>query len=65
MTTAFSLTDWMSVHQLRVADALNTRLDLAGEASTLVRAMQYATLDGGKRLRAFLVYGAGDAMLSD
>ena len=65
MTTAFSLTDWMSVHQLRVADALNTRLDLAGEASTLVRAMQYATLDGGKRLRALLVHAAGEAMLSD
>lgn len=65
MTAAFSLTDWMSAHQQRVANALNTRLDLPGDASTLVKAMQYATLDGGKRLRALLVYAAGEAMLSD
>ncbi len=65
MTAAFSLTDWMSSHQQRAANALRTRLDLPGEASTLVNAMQYATLDGGKRLRALLVYAAGEAMLSD
>lgn len=65
MTAAFSLTDWMSAHQQRVASALTTRLNMSSDAQMLVKAMQYATLDGGKRLRALLVYAAGEAMHSD
>lgn len=65
MTAVFSLTDWMSVHQQRVASALTERLNLNSDAQMLIKAMQYATLDGGKRLRALLVYAAGEALHSD
>ncbi|HET8807161.1 MAG TPA: farnesyl diphosphate synthase [Methylophaga sp.] len=65
MTIAFSLNDWMSVHQQRVGNALTSRLQINSDAQTLVKAMQYATLDGGKRLRALLVYAAGEALYSN
>lgn len=65
MTAGFSLSDWMSANQQRVTSALTARLTLQSDAQTLVKAMQYATLDGGKRLRALLVYAAGEAMLSN
>lgn len=65
MTAVFSLNDWMSAHQQRVASALTTRLNISSDAQMLVKAMQYATLDGGKRLRALLVYAAGEALYSD
>ncbi len=65
MTIAFSLNDWMSVHQQRVGSALTSRLQISSDAQTLVKAMQYATLDGGKRLRALLVYAAGEALHSN
>lgn len=65
MTAAFSLSDWMSANQQRVANALTARLSLRSDAQSLVKAMQYATLDGGKRLRAMLVYAAGEALQSD
>ncbi len=65
MTIAFSLNDWMSVHQQRVGSALTSRLQISSDAQMLVKAMQYATLDGGKRLRALLVYAAGEALHSN
>ncbi len=65
MTAAFSLSDWMSVNQQRVTSALTARLTLQSDAQMLVKAMQYATLDGGKRLRALLVYAAGEALYSN
>ncbi|MDT8310352.1 MAG: (2E,6E)-farnesyl diphosphate synthase [Methylophaga sp.] len=65
MTAVFSLNDWMSAHQQRVTSALTTRLNMSSDAQMLVKAMQYATLDGGKRLRALLVYAAGEALHSD
>lgn len=55
----------MSVNQQRVATALSARLTLHSDALSLVKAMQYATLDGGKRLRAMLVYAAGEALHSN
>ncbi|MDX1573385.1 MAG: (2E,6E)-farnesyl diphosphate synthase [Methylophaga sp.] len=64
MTIAFSLNDWMSAHQQRVGNALTSRLQISSDAQTLVKAMQYATLDGGKRLRALLVYAAGETLYS-
>ncbi len=47
----------------RVEAVLNGLLPPAGESpGELHSAMRYATLDGGKRLRACLVYGTGEAM---
>ncbi len=65
MTAAFNLSGWMSENQQRVARALTARLNLQSDARSLVNAMQYTTLDGGKRLRAMLVYAAGEVMLSN
>lgn len=67
MTHNFSLIDWMTARQERVHSALRQRLsdtpDLA--APRLADAMRYATLNGGKRLRAMLVYGAGEIFNAD
>lgn len=67
MTHNFSLIDWMSTRQQRVHSALHQRFsdtpDLA--APRLADAMRYATLNGGKRLRAMLVYGAGEIFNAD
>lgn len=65
MTDNFSLANWMLANQQRVAKALEARLGLQSNAEMLVKAMQYSTLDGGKRLRAMLVYAAGEACHSD
>jgi len=47
----------------RVEAALDARLPTATVApTTLHAAMRYATLDGGKRLRAALVYAVGEAL---
>jgi geranylgeranyl pyrophosphate synthase len=49
--------------QQRVEDALDRRLPLASEPpERLHQAMRYATLNGGKRIRACLVYAAGAAL---
>ena len=47
----------------RVETALDARLPAATVAPTTLHvAMRYATLDGGKRLRAALVYAVGEAL---
>jgi farnesyl diphosphate synthase len=57
---------WASDRQQRVAVALGGALDAAvpaiggADAATLVEAMRYATLGGGKRVRALLAYAAGE-----
>ncbi|AFJ01848.1 Polyprenyl synthetase [Methylophaga frappieri] len=51
----------MRAQQQRVGTALELALQLATPADTLLAAMQYATLNGGKRLRAMLVYATGEA----
>ena len=63
MTKTFSLSDWMSSHQQRISLALQQRLPNQNviAASRLSEAMHYATLNGGKRLRAMLVYATGEA----
>lgn len=49
--------------QARAARALDVRLPSATQPpSQLHEAMRYATLDGGKRVRAGLVYAAGEAV---
>jgi len=61
------LTDWMDQHQTRVEQALSDRLPNSNNLNTttstrLVDAMRYSTLNGGKRLRALLVYATGEAL---
>jgi len=60
----FPLEDWMQTHQAQIEIVLDKRLtghDQPG-SQRLVDAMRYATLGGGKRLRALLVYATGEAM---
>lgn len=67
MTPTFSLSDWMPAHQQRVSLALQQRLPDAETvaATRLAEAMHYATLNGGKRLRAMLVYATGEAFAAN
>ncbi len=68
MTDSFILADWMQHRQARVEQALSDRLPNSNKTQTsakLIEAMRYATLNGGKRLRALLVYATGEALHSD
>lgn len=67
MTQQLSLTDWMPAHQQRISLALQQRLPSTSDvtAAKLNEAMHYATLNGGKRLRAMLVYATGEAFNAD
>jgi len=61
-TLAAHLARWRA----RTEEALSARLpDEAIAPSQLHRAMRYATLAGGKRLRACLVYATGEALGAD
>lgn len=52
---------WMADTQKRMEAALDELLPLAAEApQDLHRAMRYAVLDGGKRVRPLLVHAAGE-----
>ncbi len=59
-----AITEWMHHRQQRIEHALAERLPQTGDASStkLIEAMRYATLNGGKRLRALLVYATGEAL---
>lgn len=65
MNAEFSLADWMQRHQQRVVIALEQRLAHHAPCGQLIDAMRYATLGGGKRLRALLVYATGEAVQAD
>lgn len=62
MSTA--LFEWMQSHQQRLEQALSARLPHVDDLSSvkLIEAMRYASLNGGKRLRALLVYATGEAL---
>lgn len=55
----------MQQHQQRVTIALDKRLNSPLASGQLMEAMRYATLGSGKRLRALLVYAAGEAVKAD
>ncbi len=60
----FILSDWISTQQDRIETVLAQHLALESspqQANQLSHAMRYATLGGGKRLRALLVYATGAA----
>lgn len=67
MTQQLSPTDWILTHQQRISLALQKRLPSSCDvaATKLSEAMHYATLNGGKRLRAMLVYATGEAFSAD
>jgi len=70
VTRSFILSDWMQQQQARIEQALSARLPnsttLTNQTSQrLAQAMNYSTLNGGKRLRALLVYATGEALGSD
>jgi geranylgeranyl pyrophosphate synthase len=61
-----ALTDTLRRYRARVEHALDVRLPPATVApQRLHEAMRYATLNGGKRVRAALVYAAGEAVGAD
>jgi farnesyl diphosphate synthase len=52
---------WASDRQQRIESVLESALDAGAAATdTLAAAMRYATLGGGKRVRAILAYAAGE-----
>jgi len=67
VTQTFLLSDWMPAHQQRISLVLQQRLPKQNTiaAARLSEAMRYATLNGGKRLRAMLVYATGEAFNAD
>jgi len=61
------LFDWMQQHQRRIETVLDERLQKQDQhtSAQLLEAMRYSTLNGGKRLRALLVYATGEALGAD
>ncbi len=58
-----ALQDLLAAHQARTENTLDHWLPKACVApETLHKAMRYSVLDGGKRVRPFLVYSAGQAL---
>lgn len=66
MTASFTLTEWMQERQARIEQALSDVIPETQETTlnskSLIEAMRYSTLNGGKRLRALLVYATGEAL---
>ena len=61
MTGNAEFADWAAAHRARIEHALERALPAApSDAPRLVEAMRYATLGGGKRVRALLAYAAGE-----
>ena len=53
----------MAVYRARVESALSARIGSADDGrNRLYRALRYGVLNGGKRVRAILVYAAGNAL---
>ncbi len=67
MIDTFILSDWRNQRQLRIEQALSARLPTNSHSdeitsARLLEAMRYSSLNGGKRLRALLVYATGEAL---
>lgn len=67
MTDTFILSNWQQQRQVRIEQAITARLPDKLHSShitspKLIEAMHYSTLNGGKRLRALLVYATGEAL---
>jgi hypothetical protein len=54
---------WSGERQRRIEHVLDTSLPVVGdEPASLIAAMRYAALDGGKRVRPLLAYAAGEVV---
>ena len=65
MSQDFVFNQWMLSRQSRIEQALDKKLaqpEAGSPSSQLLNAMRYSTLNGGKRLRALLVYAAGESL---
>jgi farnesyl diphosphate synthase len=61
MTGDAAFADWAAAHRARIEHVLDHALPVgSGGTSRLAEAMRYATLGGGKRVRALLAYAAGE-----
>lgn len=61
MSTQFQFQEWVGAHSERAESALDGLLDSAQtNPGRLHEAMRYAAQGGGKRIRPFLVYAAGE-----
>jgi farnesyl diphosphate synthase/geranylgeranyl diphosphate synthase type II len=61
--TQLFLADRVPLYQQRIETVLARALEIeGGETSRLIKAMQYSTLAGGKRVRPILVYATGEAL---
>jgi len=61
--TQLFLADRVPLYQQRIETVLALSLAIeGGETSRLIKAMQYSTLAGGKRVRPILVYATGEAL---
>jgi len=68
VTPTFDLADWMLHRQARIEQSLEQHLSYEANSvgsTSLLEAMRYATLNGGKRLRALFTYAAGEALQAD
>lgn len=70
MTAEFNLAGWMQQRQHRIENVLSSAIperavSPSKTSDRLLEAMRYATLGGGKRLRALLVYATGEALNAD
>jgi len=67
VNNALPLSDWMQQHQQRIETVLDDRLSKQEQytSAQLLEAMRYSTLNGGKRLRALLVYATGETLNAD
>jgi geranylgeranyl pyrophosphate synthase len=63
VNTSLSLNEWAKQRRARIESALEKALSEQAlpTSKRLAEAMRYSTLDGGKRLRALLVYATGEA----
>lgn len=68
MTASTLFLDWMQARQSRIEQVLDRYLTLDSDRPAnglLNEAMRYSTLNGGKRLRALLVYATGETFGAD
>jgi geranylgeranyl pyrophosphate synthase len=63
VNNSLSLNEWAQQRRARIESALEKALSKQEQPTSkrLEEAMRYSTLDGGKRLRALLVYATGEA----
>lgn len=65
MTSKEKNKQWLALHIKRVEQFLESKMPTAIVPETLHEAMRYAVLGGGKRVRAALVYAAGEGAVQN